>query len=69
VVDLDPKQVPTFGSAIGDKNSYRVSREIAKPKTRRPDRGSPDEEPVAYVPPPPPKEPDAAPSEDTFGDW
>ncbi|MFQ5505424.1 MAG: polynucleotide adenylyltransferase PcnB [Planctomycetota bacterium] len=71
-IDLDPSEVPTYGSVLGDTGSAdKVELEGSKSKRTR-KRMAKVEEP--YVPPPPPEdepaekrdEPDDS---DTFGDW
>ena len=70
VVDLDPSQVPTYGSLLGDTGSDdKIEREAPKGKRAR-KKEKANAEP--YAPPPPPPEAVAPKREEdpnVFGDW
>lgn len=68
-VELDPTQIPTYGSVLGDTGSAdKIELEKSKGKRAR-KRMLADEEP--YVPPPPPEDSGRGKGDDddTFGDW
>lgn len=69
-IELDPNQVPSYGSVLGDIGSdAKIQLEASKGKRTR-QREARLEEP--YVPPPPPEEDgdrNKDSEDDTFGDW
>lgn len=68
-VELDPAEIPTYGSVLGDKGSAeKIELERSKGKRAR-KRMKAEEEP--YVPPPPPEDTGGSrgDDDDTFGDW
>ena len=75
-VKLDPSEVPTFGSVLGDKDSHRPregqQQGAGKRKGNdRRDRRTPEEPEQTYTPPPPPEfDPEKHQrTDDVFGDW
>ncbi|MCA8970566.1 MAG: polynucleotide adenylyltransferase PcnB [Planctomycetes bacterium] len=67
-VELDPTEIPTYGSVLGDTGSAdKIELERSKGKRAR-KRMKENDEP--YVPPPPPEDSGSrTDDEDVFGDW
>lgn len=68
-VELDPHDVPTYGSILGDTGSAeKIELESSKSKRARKKKQVAEE---PYVPPPPPEEGPArnTDEDDVFGDW
>ena len=69
-VALDPKEIPTYGSVLGDTGSAdKIELESSMGRRARKKQQKQDE---PYTPPPPPEQNDASRDSkepDTFGDW
>jgi len=66
-IELDPTEVPTYGSVLGDTGAAeKIELESSKSKKARRKQAKDD---TPYVPPPPPEDKTDDEEPDTFGDW
>lgn len=76
-IELDPNQIPTYGSIVGDTTSIdkgKVPEDRARKKKKKPRIGEGDAHDETHYIPPPPPEPETGPKKpqnepDVFGDW